>query len=875
MRNGEKWAPQAMAEPAVLEALDSSQNRGLSSRQVSERLEKWGPNELEGQKKESFLRRFLRQFADFMILILLVAAVVSAAVEFWQGEGLSPDPLIILFIVVCNALIGAIQESRAEKAIEALKRMSAPHARVRREGKEENRVVSGLVPGDIILLQAGDVVPADARLLLDNGMKTDESPLTGESMPVEKWAAALHQPDTPPADCSNMVYAGTSVVMGSGEAVVTETGMRTQMGRIAGMIAHSEPPRTPLQNRLARMSRGLGIAVLVICAALFLIGLLQHRDPLSVFLIAVSLAVAAIPEGLPVVVTVVLACGVRRLAIHRAVVRRLPAVETLGNAAVICTDKTGTLTCGEMTVTCLSDGLSAVPPGSSREREILSCCALCSSCEKKDGKWRGDPTEKALVSACPTPLSELRRRFPLLRQIPFSSQKKQMTTLHQREKGGTLLIVKGAPEVVLARCQTRRAAGGEVPLSLSERRKILRENERMAGQALRVLAVAVYRGSPPREGEEEKVPLCFLGLCGLQDPPRKGVKQAVSVCRRAGIRPVMITGDQPATAAAIARQIGIKDPDRVITGKELDTMDEKALRACSSTCSVFARVQPRHKVLLVQAFQQQGLITAMTGDGINDAPALRMADIGCAMGKSGTEVARQAADMVLTDDRFETIVQAVREGRGIFENIRKTVHFLLSCNTGEILTVVAAFLLGLPSPLLAVQLLWVNLVTDSLPALALGTDAIEEDRMRCPPVSDSHKLFRPGEGMGMILEGCLIGALALLAFTFGRVYWDIHAGRTMAFGVLSLSQLSHTLNMHSSRPLLLGGAKKSGRLLLAIAAAALLQVLVMAVPVWSPVFGVVPLTGMQWGLVALLSLVPLLTEEVQKWLWGRRKRKFH
>ena len=865
--------PQTLTGPQVLEKLKTGREKGLSPGQVQQRQAVWGKNELEGAKKEGPLRRFFRQFADFMILVLLAAALISGGVSLWQGEGLSPDPLIILGIVTCNALIGTVQESRAEKAIDALKKLSAPKARVRRGGQVGVVDANELVPGDILLLKAGDIVPADGRLLLENGMKTDESALTGESVPVPKNAGQLAPQGAPPAECANMAYAGTSVVAGDGEMVVTQTGMHTHMGQIASMLAQSEAPRTPLQEKLARMGKTLGLAVLGICAALFLIGVLQHRDVLPMFLIAVSLAVAAIPEGLPAVVTVVLACGVRRLAGRKAVIRRLPAVETLGSAGVICTDKTGTLTCGHMTVTKVSSGLTPYDLSSPQAQEILGCCALCSSCEEKRGKIEGEPTEKALVQACRTPLGQLREKFPTRRQIPFSSKEKQMTSLHEGPGGQGLMVVKGAPEIILARCDSRRVKGGPGALSPEERGRILKENEQMAGQALRVLAVGVYRGPLPGPGREGSVPLCFLGLVGMEDPPRKGVKQAVRVCRKAGIRVVMITGDQPATAAAIARQIGLTNDGTVITGRELDQMTDETLWQRAQTCRVFARVQPKHKVQLVSLFQKRGFVTAMTGDGINDAPALRMADIGCAMGKGGTQVARQAADMVLADDRFETIVEAVRQGRAIFENIRKTVHFLLSCNTGEILTVLLAFLLGWPEPLLAVQLLWVNLVTDSLPALALGVDACEDGLMDRPP-RPGRRLFEKGEGVVMLLEGCLIGALALLAFVLGQgQLGSAAAGRTMAFGVLSFSQLVHTLNMHARVPICRGGLRKSGRLLLAAMVGAFLQTLVMVVPVLGAVFGTVGLPLFAWGEILFLSFMPLIPAELGKLGEGRRRHR--
>ena len=744
-----------------------------------------------------------------------------------------------------------------------------------REGKRQVVDSAQLVPGDLVILQAGDLVPADLRLLKSVDLQTEESALTGESLPVEKDAQALCGKQAPLGERKNTAFAFTAVTAGAGAGVVAATGMDTAVGKIAGMIAREEAPQTPLQERLKETGKLLGLGVLAVCGVIFLLGLLQHRDPLEMFLMAVSLGVAAIPEGLTAVVTIVLAMGVSRLAKQRAIVRHMPAVETLGSTGVICSDKTGTLTQNRMTAVAFSGSRGRGSLDSREAQFALELATLCSNAEAGErGEILGDPTEAAFLRACREEKAHLERLAPRVGEIPFSSQRKRMTTVHSLGQGRYRVISKGAPDVLLARCTSCLGEQGPVPLGPGRRAQILGENSALAGEALRVLAVAYRdREDLPREDRDLENGLVFAGLIGLEDPPRPGVKEAVAQCKRAGITPVMITGDHAATALAIARRVGIAGPgDRALTGEDLDRMDEAALARALPGTRVFARVSPAHKVLLVKACQRQGLVAAMTGDGVNDAPALKAADIGCAMGKNGTEVAKSAADMVLTDDDFSTIVSAVREGRGIYRNIRKTIHFLLSCNMGEVLVVLLAFLLDLPAPLLPIQLLWVNLVTDSLPALALGADPMEEDVMEEPPHPKGEGIFSGGMGFSVAVEGCLVGALAFLAYTLGRVWFDGPGpepvvGRTMAFCVLSLSQLVHSFNMRSRRPVLRLGLFSNRKLTAACAFCAFLMVSVVLFPPLAALFQTAALTGFQWLLVAALSLCPLLVVEGEKLLW--------
>lgn len=864
----------------AVQTLGTDPARGLNQRECQRRLEQYGKNELRPAKRRGLPARFFSQFQDLMVLILLAAAAVSFAVSWVRGDGEYVDSLIILAIVVCNAVIGTVQEVRADRAIQALKKLSSPHAWVIREGRRQRVESSQLVPGDLVVLQAGDLVPADLRLLKSAELKIEESALTGESVPAEKDAGAHCPGNAPLGERKNMAFASTGVASGAGVGVVAATGMDTAMGRIAHMLEHELSPQTPLQQRLKRMGKVMGVGVVLICAVIFLLGLFQQRPPLEMFMIAISLGVAAIPEGLTAVVTIVLAMGIKRMAQKRAIVRHLPAVETLGSTQVICSDKTGTLTQNKMTVVAFSSARGEERLDSPAAQFALELATLCSDAQEVGEKITGDPTETAFLRACKRGKGELEGCYPRVGEIPFTSARKRMTTAHRLPEGGFRLIAKGAPDVLIARC-TQLLQGGEIrPLTGAMKAKFLSDNSRLAERALRVLAVA-YRdvSALPSDDRESESQLIFCGLIAMEDPPRPGVKEAVAQCKRAGILPVMITGDHAATALAIGQRLGIAEsPSQVMTGPELDRLDDGALSKKVFQYRIFARVSPEHKVKLVRAFQQRGMVVAMTGDGVNDAPALKAADIGCAMGKNGTEVAQSAADMVLTDDDFSTIVAAVREGRGIYQNIRKTVHFLLSCNIGEILVVFVAFLLRAPTPLLAIQLLWVNLVTDSFPALALGADPIQGDVMEQPPHKREEGVFSGGVGFAVAVEGCLVGALALLAYTIGRAFFDYDPaapaiGRTMAFCVLSLSQLVHSFNMRSEHSVLKLGLLSNRKLVAACGFCAILMVSVVLFPPLSSLFQTTALTALQWLIVAALSLCPLLVVEGEKLLWEHLPRK--
>ncbi len=863
-----------------LDSLRTDSQRGLSPGECQRRRGQYGKNQLEAAKGKSLPLRFLSQFQDLMVLILLAAAAVSFAVSWVRGDGEYVDSLIILAIVVVNAVIGTVQELRADKAIEALKKLSSPHAQVIRDGKRQRVESWELVPGDIVVLQAGDLVPADLRLLRCVELKAEESALTGESVPTEKDAETVCPKNAPLGERRNMVFASTGVASGAGVGVVTATGMDTAMGKIARMLEHEKAPQTPLQQKLKQTGKVLGAGVVAICAVIFLLGLLQRMPPLEMFMIAISLGVAAIPEGLTAVVTIVLAMGIKRMAQKRAIVRHLPAVETLGSTQVICSDKTGTLTQNKMTVVAFSGPHGEERISSSTAQFALELATLCNNSQAVGGTLTGDPTEIAFLRACERSKEDLEREFPRVGEIPFTSARKMMSTAHKLPQGGYRIISKGAPDVLIARCTSQLQGGTVRQFSGGMKAKILSDNGTLAGRALRVLAVA-YKDVErvPVDDRETESDLVFCGLIAMEDPPRPGVKEAVAQCKRAGILPVMITGDHAATAFAIAQRLGIAERNaQVLSGQELDRLDDNVLSQKIFEYRVFARVSPEHKVKIVKAFQRRGMVVAMTGDGVNDAPALKTADIGCAMGKNGTEVAQSAADMVLTDDDFSTIVSAVREGRGIYQNIRKTVHFLLSCNIGEILVVFVAFLLRVPTPLLAIQLLWVNLVTDSLPALALGADPIQKDVMEDPPHKKNEGIFAGGMGFSVAVEGCLVGALALLAYTLGRIYFDVDTanpivGRTMAFTVLSLSQLVHSFNMRSEHSVLKLGLFSNEKLVAACGLCAFLMVSVVLFPPLASLFQTTALTAFQWMIVVVLSLCPLLVVEGEKLLGERLFRK--
>lgn len=858
----------------VLDTLDTDPDQGLSQGEGARRLAGYGENKLEKAKPPGLFRQVLAQLRDPMILVLLAAAALS----FFAGGGQDwLDTAIILLIVVFNTVISVSQEDNARKALEALEKLAAPRARVLREGVERRLESTHLVPGDILLLEAGDYVPADGRILWAAGLQTDESAMTGESLPVHKRAGDGLPPDTPLAERKNMVIGGTVVTGGRAKVVVTATGMQTEMGKIAGLLLRQGQGETPLQRKMKEVSRVLSLVCVGVCAVMFGVGMLQHRDILDMFLTAVALAVAAIPEGLPAIVTIVLAVGVGRMARRNAIIKRLPAVETLGCASVICSDKTGTLTKNQMTV------LEVWTPAPAHRDRALTLGTLCGDAQEGPGGYIGDPTETAIAQAAAQAGLEkaaLERDMPRRGEAPFDSVRKRMATCHALPNGEALVAVKGAPEAVLARCTHLLGAQGPRPLTDGDRRRIAQVGGDLAGQALRVLAVA-QRLQPalPKSmaAESLEAELTFVGLIGMMDPPRPEVRQAVDRCAGAGIRPVMITGDHKDTAVAIAKQLNIYRPgDKAIDGAGLDFLPQETLEEEIEAFSVYARVTPEHKMRIVQAWQRRGHVVAMTGDGVNDAPALKAADIGCAMGKTGTDVAKGAADMILTDDNFATVVAAVEQGRGIYANIRKAIHYLLSCNIGEILTIFLATLLPVSqAPLSPVQLLWLNLVTDSLPALALGMEPVEKTAMTQPPRGKEEPLFSKAFSRRLAWQGALVGGITLLAYGLGfHLTGTFAVANTMAFATLTFSQLFHAFDVRSeTTPLFRLGVLSNKAMNKAFLAGAALQAAVLLAPPLQGAFSVVPLALEQWGMVLALALTPLVVCEAAKLLRPKGRKK--
>ena len=857
----------------ILAELETSPDTGLSEAQARQRLERYGPNALEQQKKKSLAARFLGQLKDPMILVLLAAAVLSLAASGFEDW---VDTAIILVIVLVNAVISISQEGNAERALEALRSMSAPLAKVIRDGKTVRLETGALVPGDIILLEAGDLVPADARILECSSFKTDESAMTGESAAVTKQAVDMLPPETALGDRVNMVISATVVTNGRALCVVTDTGMNTEMGRIAGLLRDAGDTATPLQLRMVEISKILSLVCLFVCAVTFGAGLFQGKNLLDMFLTAVSLAVAAIPEGLPAIVTIVLALGVQRMVKRNAIVKKLPAVETLGCAGVICSDKTGTLTQNKMTV------VDVWTASDEHRSDVLTIGALCSDAVLTRGhdgtpKLTGDPTETALVTCALAEgldKNELERAAPRRGELPFDSERKLMSTLHPRPGGGYRLLVKGAPDVLLDRCRFILTSS-PAPLTNALRHRVLAANESMAQRALRVLGMAwrdldVLPAQLTSDVLERD--LTFVGLAGMIDPPRPEVKDAVERCYAAGIRPVMITGDHKLTAVAIAKELDIFRPgDLAITGEDLDFMPQELLEQEVEKFSVYARVSPEHKMRIVQAWQKKGRVVAMTGDGVNDAPALKAADIGCAMGVTGTDVAKSAADMILTDDNFATIVHAVEQGRGIYANIKKAIHYLLSCNIGEILTIFIATLLGCHQmPLIPVQLLWLNLVTDSLPALALGMEPVEEDVMERKPRGAAESLFNKAFSLRLAWQGVMVGALTLAAYWLGEYVLGDPAvadatANTMAFATLTLSQLFHAFDVRSEDHSLFHiGVFSNKAMNQAFLVGMAMQMSVLCLPPLQTIFCVVFLDPMEWLVVLALAVAPLVICEIEK-----------
>ncbi len=850
----------------IIAGFSSSSSTGLSAAQAKQLLQKYGKNELPSASSNSFLKMFFMQFKDFMIYTLLCAAGISFAVSYINGEPDFIEPGIILIIIIVNALIGVFQEKKAEHSLAALKKMTAPSATVLRDSSWQKIPSADIVPGDIIMLETGYLVPADTRIITSHNLMADESSFTGESQPVSKYPDTL-SPDTHLSDRHNMVYSGCMICYGHGIGIVCATGVNTELGAIADMLIGEDAPETPLQKRLAVTGKILSITALLICIIIFVAGVIMKRPIIDMFMTSVSLAVAAIPEGLPAIVTIMLSLGVTKMAENNAIIRKLPAVETLGSTTVICSDKTGTLTQNKMHVIkeyCFS---GEIPLSSPYGKKLLCMCSLCNNSIIQNTETIGEPTENALLNAANDSgidIYALKKRYRRIQEIPFDSTRKLMTTLHT-DNNTTFSITKGAPEILIPLCTHYESGNGKIlPLNYSMRRQLLSKNNLYASEGLRILSVAYKNDISTHDIKNCESGLTFAGFIALIDPPRKEAYHAVKECINAGIRPVMITGDHAATAAKIASELGIKDKNsKVITGSMLSEMSDEELDKNISKYRVFARVLPEHKLRIVRSLQKNGEIVAMTGDGVNDAPALKASDIGCAMGITGTDVAKNASDMILEDDNFSTITLAVREGRRIYDNIKKSIHFLISCNIGEIITIFFAILFGLTAPLCAVQLLWINLITDSFPALSLGMEPPDKNIMKRPPVSPDAGIFSGGLGLKIALEGAFIGSLALTAYAIG-LNTSPASANTMCFAVLGLTQLFHAFNSRSDKSLFEIGFFKNRKLVISTILCAFLQAVTICVPALNPVFNTVMLSAWQWVVVIGLSFMPIPVIELQK-----------
>jgi Ca2+-transporting ATPase len=891
----------------MIRTLETDPTSGLSAPSIAQRLTRYGPNQLKEQKGRTPLKIFLEQFEDFIIWVLIGAALVSGFLKEWI------DALAIIAIVILNAILGLVQEYRAEKSLLALRKLASPTSRVIRGGVRQVIPSAELVPGDLIELEAGDHIPGDSRVVWHTpNFAVQEASLTGESTPVMKTHLALDEKEIPLAERANMVYLGTSVVAGKGRAVVAETGMQTELGKIAGMIQAIERETTPLQKRLEKFGKWIVYLCFVLVAIVFGMGLLRGGKILDMFLTAVSLAVAAIPEGLPAVVTIALALGVQRMVKRHVIIRKLPSVETLGCATVICSDKTGTLTKNEMTVRAVytHTGLFTITgagyepkgefifdekPADAKNYpdlvQCLRCGVLCNGAELKEegGKYAivGDPTEGAILSGAAKAgiwKEELEAKFPFVEEIPFDSERKKMTIVRQEGTGGGggeryIAYVKGAPDILLENCKRVQERGAERRMFNEDIVKILRANNYLSDQALRVLAVAyrVFEGKPERyEASVIESDLTFAGLIAMIDPPREEAKEAIGKCRESGIKAVMITGDHKNTAVAIARELGFFGPDSLaLTGEELDRISDAEFEGEVQRTSVYARVSPEHKLRAVRAWRKRGDVVAMTGDGVNDAPAVKEADIGVAMGITGTDVTKEVSDMIITDDNFASIVAAVEEGRGIYDNIKKFIHYLLSCNSGEILVMFVASLVGLPLPLLPVQILWVNIVTDGLPALALGVDPVDPDVMKRPPRKTDEAVI-PGAVARLILaQGVFIAFCSLLAFCFVLLVEKegIVRARTAALFAMTCSELFQALNCRSqSVSFFKLGIFTNSKLLLASMGSLVLQILILYIPFTQRVFRVEALSLLDMVVLLVISSLPLWAMELgklvnKKWRW--------
>ena len=869
----------------LLSQLETTE-QGLSSAEAAARLEKYGPNKLKDAEKPTMVQRFLAQLKDPMLVILMVAAAVSAVTNYLAGESFA-EVFIILIVVLLNAVLGVLQESKAEAAIEALQTMTAATCKVLRDGKQQTVHSDELVPGDVVVLEAGDSVPADGRLLESASLKIEEAALTGESVPVNKVIEALglaHGKDEVPlGDRKNMCYMGSTVVYGRGRALVTRTGMDTEMGKIAGALANTADEQTPLQRRLDELGKTLSKLVLGICVFIFIFDLVMAgsftlESVLSTFMVAVSLAVAAIPEGLATVVTVVLSIGVTNMSKRNAVIRRLTAVETLGCTQVICSDKTGTLTQNKMTVVQhLGD-----------TQRLATALALCNDANLgENGQAEGEPTEAALVNFAAAeglPKPQLAAAAPRVDEAPFDSGRKMMSTIHTAENG-FIQYTKGAPDEVLKRCTQYWADGKALPMTEEKRVEILAENKRMADQALRVLAAAqrIWDEKPAsNEPEQLEQQLCFVGLVGMIDPVRPEVKAAIAECRAAGIRPVMITGDHKDTAVAIARELGIiQDASEAITGAELDAIPDEEMQQAVRRYGVYARVQPEHKVRIVNAWKANGAVTAMTGDGVNDAPSIKSADIGVGMGITGTDVTKNVADMVLADDNFATIVGAVEEGRRIYDNIRKAIQFLLGSNMSEVLGVFGSTLMGF-TLLNPVHLLFINLITDCFPALALGMEKGEPDIMQRAPRDSKDGIFAGGLGFDIAYQGILIAGITMLSYILGHCmevgFFEMpHGvspdGMTMAFLTMSMCEIFHSFNMRSQRKSVFTLGTHNKILWGAMLGSLVLTTLVLEVPFIANMFGFTPITLPEYLVALALAVLVIPVVELVKWFQRRRDRR--
>ncbi|MDV5114325.1 calcium-transporting P-type ATPase, PMR1-type [Clostridium perfringens] len=855
----------------ILQELDVDEKNGLSSTEALRRLEKYGKNKLETKKKKTLFKQFLSQLKDVMIYILIIAAIISA----FLGE--ISDALIILLVIIINAVIGVIQESKAEKALDALKELSTPKALVKRDGSLKEILSEDIVPGDIVIIDAGRYIPGDLRLIDTANLKIEESAFTGESVPSEKDASFLPDKEIPIGDQNNMAFMSTLATYGRGVGVVVGTGMNTEIGKIAKMIEQEENDETPLQKKLSELGKILGFLAVGICILIFIISFFQGRDLLEMFLTSISLAVAAIPEGLPAIVAIVLALGVQRMVKKNAIIRKLPAVETLGSVSIICSDKTGTLTQNKMTVTTVYTNDSYIKESEfnlndNESKLLVDCMVLCNDATYSEKSKTGDPTEIALLES-PFKLNilkeKLEKEFKRIDEIPFDSDRKLMTTVNLVDDKKARVFTKGVLDSILSICNKISINGKLVDFSKEYKAKVLENSNIMSDKALRVLAFAY------KDISKENIvldflekDLVFIGMVGMIDPPRLEVKDSIKLCKSAGITPVMITGDHKNTAFAIANELGIaEDISQAITGHEIDRFKEEEFNEKIINYRVFARVSPEHKVKIVKAFKSHGNIVSMTGDGVNDAPSLKAADIGVAMGITGTDVSKEASDMILTDDNFSTIVSAVEEGRKIYLNIKKSIVFLLSCNLGEILTLFTAILLNWNSPLQPIHILWVNLITDSFPALALGVDKTKEDVMNNPPRNPKESIFIKSDKIQLIINGVLIGGITLFAFKLGeRLYADslIHA-QTMAFVVLSVSQLFLSLSLRSNTKSAFSlGIFSNKYLVYSILLGIFLQVIIISISFIANIFKVTPLLLYDWIVVILVSLIPFAINEILK-----------